>query len=92
MRRVEHPTKKVLTGPEWIYQLFDGFTRGNSMIKPIQDPDGNWILGKAILGSKKWDLSMRVGPSPNEQKPIYEWLEEIPFVYWEYEEQELKRL
>jgi len=70
MTRKQHPTKTVLTGPLWLKNIYDGHTEGNSMIKPIEDPDGNWILGKEILTDPKWDLTTIVGTSPDIQKPI----------------------
>lgn len=76
--RVEHPTRTVLTGPEWLFELYNGYVNklGTAKIQPIIDPDGKPIIGKSILSDPDWDLTIDVNG-----RPVSDWLEEIPHVY-----------
>jgi hypothetical protein len=73
-----HPTAKVFTGPTWLMDQFNGFTRGASKIEVVIDPDGKPIIGTTIATDITWDLQIIVNG-----KPLIEWLEEIPYCYYE---------
>lgn len=75
-----HTTLKVLTGPQWLFEAFNGYTnaKGTAMIQPLIDPDGKPIIGKSILTDPTWNLQDEING-----KPIVEWLEEIPYCYLE---------
>ena len=78
MAKVYHPTLKVFTGPLWLMDIWNGYTKDASKIKITIDPDGKPIVGTSIAQDPTWDLTTEVNG-----KPLIEWLEEIPYCYLE---------
>lgn len=70
---------KVLTSHEWVVEMFDGFTRGNSRIEICRDADGNPYLGKSILDDPVWDLTIPVTSPEGEIRQLKDWFWEIDF-------------
>lgn len=78
-----HPTLTVFTGPQWLFEMFNGYTnkKGTAQIIPVIDPDGKPIINKNIANDPTWNLNDMVNG-----KPIIEWLEEVPYCYIEQTE------
>jgi hypothetical protein len=82
MIKIYHPTMKVFTGPQWLFDAFNGYTnaKNTAMILPIIDPDGKPIISKNIITDSTWNLQDEING-----KPIIDWLVEIPYCYYEGE-------
>lgn len=83
---LEHPTLKVLTGPKWLFEMFNGVTNKHrtAILKPTPDANGNIILDKSILTSKDFNVDVQIINPTNGQKttPRNE-MWEIPYCYLE---------
>lgn len=82
MSIVTHPWLTVYTGPAWLMQMFNGFTKGVNRIQVVIDPNGKPIIGTSIAQDPTWDLQVPItNPETNITKPLIDWLEEIPYCY-----------
>lgn len=83
----KHPNIKVFTGPDWLFQMFDGFTnpKGTALIKPVIDPYGTPIIGKQVLDDPDWDfIDAQLIPDPNnpsDKRLVRDWLVETDYYY-----------
>jgi len=81
-----HPTRKVLTGPQWLFDLYKGFKndKGTAIIQPIIDPDGVPIIGTSILNSQDFDVDITIiNPTTNQPTTPRAEIWEIPHCYYE---------
>ena len=83
-----HPTATVYTGSQELFNAFDGLknSKGTAMIKPIIDPDGKPTIGKQVLDDPDWDNQ---GLTYIDGVDVRDLLIEIPYCYWETEDEEL---
>lgn len=84
MAKVNHPTLKMCTGPEWLIPLFDGHTNtiGTAAIHITRDANGLPIVNTDVLSDPNWNFNIPVtNPNTQETKPLKDWLTEIPYCY-----------
>jgi hypothetical protein len=86
---VEDDAVTVLTGPNWLFNMFNDFTHPVKpwhKIKPVIDPDGKPIIGMSVLDDSNWDFLAVVpvvNPETQEGKQVRDWLIPINHVYLE---------
>lgn len=88
MRIVCDENIKVLTGDEWLFRAVDGLTndKGTAILKPVIDPNGNPILGKAVLVDPDWNPDAEIiNPETGETTTFRKESIEIAYCYNESE-------
>jgi hypothetical protein len=84
---VEDDAVTVLTGPNWLFNMFNDFTHPVKpwhKIKPVIDPDGKPIIGMSVLDDSNWDFLAENPITYNsESKAVRDWLEPIAYVFLE---------
>lgn len=80
----------VLTGPEWMVDLFDGFSTADNkaLIQVTRDADNRPIISANVITDTTWDIipDNLTNPETGETKRVREWLTPINYVYIEPEE------
>jgi hypothetical protein len=72
---ITHPTLKMFTGPTWLMDAFQGYTKGNNSINIVIDAEGDPIINMDIETDLTWDLTIPVeNPFTNEIKSLRAWL------------------
>jgi hypothetical protein len=76
---------KVLTGPEWLFEMFNGIKnpKGTAMIQPARDAKNRPIIGHSVLNDPDWDYltgtKLTDPNNPNDTRVIGDWLIEIDY-------------
>ena len=74
MSIITHPTLKVFTGPIWLMNSFQGYTKDNNSINIVIDAEGDPIMSMEIENDPTWDLTIPVqDPFTNEVKSLRAW-------------------
>ena len=80
--KVTHPTRTVLTGPEWLASMLDGIEIGQNKIQVIRDANNLPIIGKQVLDDPVWDALRYIPSGPYQGTMVRDHLTEIPHTYW----------
>lgn len=80
--KVVDPNTMVLTGPEELFDMFNGFYIGLNGIEPTRDADGLPIIGTNVLDDVVWDAVAVIPTGTYQGQKVRDVLTLIPHSKW----------